>query len=77
MKRGQAFTPDANAPLTLGDIRGIARDATGDDDQIVEVFTPMTNRQCVTLTVTSDRWRPPNTAAPQQDTNTEGEQQHG
>lgn len=77
MKHGSAFTPDAGAPLTLGDIRHIAENALGADDQIVEVFTPMTNRLSVTLTVTDQRWQSPNLAAPQQDTTTEGEQQHG
>lgn len=76
MKYGQAFTPDG--PLTLGDIRHIAEHTIGADNQIVEVFTPMApDRRRVTLTVTTDRWESPNTAAPQQDTNTEGDQQHG
>ncbi|GAS94379.1 uncharacterized protein RMCC_1345 [Mycolicibacterium canariasense] len=76
MRRGDAFTPEG--PLTLGDIREIAYTAKGDDSQIVEVRTPMgPDRRQVTLTVTDQRWHPPNAAAPQQDTTTEGETQHG
>lgn len=76
MKYGQAFTPDG--PLTLGDIRHIAEHTLGDDNQIVECRTPMgPDRRQVTLTVTTDRWDPPNAAAAQQETNTEGERSNG